>query len=197
MTADTSRSLLDRLRSGGSPSDWSCFCAIYQPLIRRRLLAARVGEVDVDDLVQEILARVFQGFQSFVHNGRKGAFRCWLGRIISHETWRHIQSRERGGLPHDRQLIGADEIPDDSDDLDGLWQAEHDRHVVQRLMELIRPEFAHSTWLAFRRTAIEGKAADDVARGLGISENAVVVARSRVLRRLRMLGRDLVDWLGN
>ncbi len=197
MKTDTSRSLLDRLRNGGNPRDWESFCSIYQPLIRRRLLSAEVREGDADDLIQEILARVFRGFQSFTHNGRKGAFRRWLGRIIAHESWRHFQARDRKGRQESGQVVSLDEIPDGLDGLDEEWQVEHDRHVVRRLLDLIRPEFSDTTWNAFRLTAVQGRETDTVALELGISENAVVIARCRVLRRLRLMGRDLVDWLGD
>jgi RNA polymerase sigma-70 factor (ECF subfamily) len=73
------------------------------------------------------------------------------------------------------------------------WDQEHDRLVMARLMELIRPEFTESTWAAFRRYALEGVSAADAARELGLTVNAVCVAKSRVLRRLREEARGLLD----
>ena len=42
-----------------------------------------------------------------------------------------------------------------------------------------------ATWIAFQRVARDGRRPADVAAELGISVNAVLLAKSRVLRRLR------------
>ena len=59
-------------------------------------------------------------------------------------------------------------------------------------MELIEPEFAPSTWKSFRLLVLEERPAADVAESLGLSVNAVLIAKSRVLRRLRQEGRGLI-----
>ncbi len=49
----------------------------------------------------------------------------------------------------------------------------------------MRTEFAPTTWKACWETIVQGRPGTEVARALGISENAVYIARCRVLRRLR------------
>jgi RNA polymerase sigma-70 factor (ECF subfamily) len=49
---------------------------------------------------------------------------------------------------------------------------------------LIEPEFQSTTWIAFRETALAERSPKDVAGELGISTNAVYVARCRVVKRL-------------
>jgi DNA-directed RNA polymerase specialized sigma24 family protein len=78
-----------------------------------------------------------------------------------------------------------DELEDANSSPSVLWDQEHDRHVARRLMELIRPEFGTKTWQAFERTALDGARAEEVAAELRLSINAVLVAKSRVLQRLR------------
>ncbi len=74
----------------------------------------------------------------------------------------------------------------------GIWNQEHDRHVMRRLLELAEPSFAPSTWQAFRRQVIGGVAAAKVAVELGISLHSVYAAKSRVLNRLRQEADGLV-----
>ena len=57
----------------------------------------------------------------------------------------------------------------------------------------MRKEFEERTWRAFWLVVIEGRTTAEAAAGLGMSANAVYLARGRVLRRLREEFTDLVD----
>jgi RNA polymerase sigma-70 factor (ECF subfamily) len=90
------------------------------------------------------------------------------------------------------------ELEDPASDLSRLWHEEHDPFVLQRLMELIEPEFKHVTRQAFRRHVLDGQPVDAVAQELHVTTNAVFIAKYRVIQRLREEARDLVDdhpWL--
>ena len=78
-----------------------------------------------------------------------------------------------------------DQLADPASSLSLIWDQQHDRHVARRLMELIEPQFEAKTWEAFRRVAIDGIKAATVATELDMSVNAVLLAKSRVLARLR------------
>jgi RNA polymerase sigma-70 factor (ECF subfamily) len=60
-------------------------------------------------------------------------------------------------------------------------------------LALIRAEFKQTTWEAFIRVTVEGLPTAEVALALGVSVNAVHLAKSRILRRLREEFQDLVD----
>lgn len=60
-------------------------------------------------------------------------------------------------------------------------------------MELIRGDFSEATWQAFSRVVVAGETASAVAAALGVSENAVYMARHRVLARLRQELEGLLD----
>jgi RNA polymerase sigma-70 factor (ECF subfamily) len=57
----------------------------------------------------------------------------------------------------------------------------------------LRNEFEPKTWKAFQRTALEGASASEVAAELAMTTNAVFIARSRVLARLRQEAAELID----
>ena len=73
------------------------------------------------------------------------------------------------------------------------WDREHDQFVLNRLLELIGPEFEPGTWRAFQGVVLEQRKTADVANELAITENAVFLAKSRVLRRLREESKGLLD----
>jgi RNA polymerase sigma-70 factor (ECF subfamily) len=64
--------------------------------------------------------------------------------------------------------------------------------LLHRALELVRQTFSEQTWQAFWRVTIEGHAAAAVAAELGMSSNAVHIAKSRVLHRLRQEFKDLI-----
>jgi RNA polymerase sigma-70 factor (ECF subfamily) len=64
---------------------------------------------------------------------------------------------------------------------------------MARLLEQIEAEVRPPTWQAFRRVVLDGKDEETVATELGISVNAVFIAKSRVLARLRREAQDLLD----
>jgi RNA polymerase sigma-70 factor (ECF subfamily) len=76
------------------------------------------------------------------------------------------------------------QLEDPHSELSRQWDREHDAHLTQRALELLEPEFKATTWQAFRRL-VDGATPDAVAAELGLTVNAVCIAKSRVLRRLR------------
>jgi RNA polymerase sigma-70 factor (ECF subfamily) len=191
---DTSTSLLDRLHAQPDEVAWQRRVDIYTPLIRGWIRRHWTADADVDDLVQEVLAVVIRKLPEFQHNQRTGAFRTWLRAITANclrDFWR---SRRRAPAPGDADVARAvEQLADPASGLSRLWDQEHDRHVARRLMELIEPEFERRTWRAFQRVAIDGVSADRAAAELGISVNAVFIAKSRVLARLRRESAGLID----
>jgi hypothetical protein len=72
------------------------------------------------------------------------------------------------------------------------WDRDPDQHVVETLLAVVKPDFKPKTWEAFQRFGVDGVPAERVARELGLSENAVILAKSRVLKRLRQEAGDLL-----
>jgi RNA polymerase sigma-70 factor (ECF subfamily) len=77
-----------------------------------------------------------------------------------------------------------DEQPDPSDGSE-TWEIEYQRRIAALAMERVKNEFQETTWRAFWMTAVEGLAAADVTREVGLSLGAIYVAKSRVLARLK------------
>ena len=78
-----------------------------------------------------------------------------------------------------------------------IWNRQHDQFVLRQLLSLAEPHFTPATWQAFRRVALEGAKPDVVAQELDISLNAVFIAKSRVLSRLRQEAAGLVESSSN
>jgi RNA polymerase sigma-70 factor (ECF subfamily) len=187
--------LLDRLRLQPEPASWQRLVDLYTPLLQGWLRRYHLQACDTDDLVQDVLAVLVKEVPQFDHNGRPGAFRSWLRTILVNRLrkfWQRQQARPVATGGSDLQQA-LDQWEDPHSALSRLWDREHDEYVSRRLLELIQPEFAPSTWQAFQRVVVEGAPAQEVAAELGISVNAVFIAKSRVLGRLREEGRGLLE----
>jgi RNA polymerase sigma-70 factor (ECF subfamily) len=193
--SDTSASLLDRLRVSPGGDDWARLVELYTPLIRGWLLRQNLPRQDADDVTQEVLTVLVRRLPDFERQPRPGAFRRWLRTITINclrDHWRACKARPRAtGASDFRETLEQLEDPDSS--LSRQWEQEHDRHVARQLLEQIRPRFEATTWEAFRRFALLGEPAEQVAASLGVTANAVFIAKSRVLGRLREEGAGLLD----
>ncbi len=195
MSLPTSLSLLDRIQNASDSPDWRIFLEVYEPLLRGWLRRHAVLPEDSNDVVQNVLSVVIRKIKDFEHNGREGAFRTWLRTITFHCLHEHW--RERKGAP--KAIGGSDaqtrlaELEDPDSELSRAWDIEHDRYVMRQLLDYLAKEFEEKTWLAFKRFAMDGVPAADVAQELEMTTNAVFVAKSRVLARLRQESKGLLD----
>jgi RNA polymerase sigma-70 factor (ECF subfamily) len=191
----TSVSFLERLRLRPDAAGWEQLVALYTPLIRAWLRRHALQASDIDDVVQDILTVVVRELPGFQHNRQRGAFRSWLRNITVNRLrtfWRSRKYRPVATGDSDFEAL-LDQLADPASGLSRQWDEEHDRHVLRRLLEMIEPEFTRSTWDAFRQVALEGRAEEAVAAELGMSVNAVFIAKSRVLSRLRQEKAGLVE----
>ncbi len=193
--SETSVSLLQLACVERGSEAWRRLAEIYSPLLRTSLTRYDLQAADVDDLVQDVLLTVSRELSHFEHSGRAGAFRSWLRTILVHrlrDFWRSRKYRPAasGGSTWAEQV---EQFADESSDASREWNLEHDRHVMARLLEQVRPRFEPKTWEAFRRQMFDGQRADVVAAELGMPLNSVYVARSRVLSTLRREAAGLID----
>ena len=191
---DTSASFLDSLRDDADEAAWSKFVELYSPLIRGWLKRNGAAFADMDDVVQEVLTVVVKRFPEFQRQ-RTGAFRAWLRTITANclrDQWRRNKRRPKAVGGSDFGEI-IDQLADPESGISKLWDQEHDQHVTRYLLNKIRPDFSEQTWRAFQRFAIDGLSADSVASELGMTTNAVFIAKSRVLSSLRQRGEGLIE----
>jgi RNA polymerase sigma-70 factor (ECF subfamily) len=191
---ETRQSLLVRAQTGQEDA-WKDLTDLYRPLIIGWLNRQGVPAGDLEDLTQEVLLSVVKHLPAFQHSGQRGAFRVWLRTIICSRTVDYWRSLEAG--PQAQGGSGAtaalQQLADPTSDLNREWDEQHNRYVLNCLLDLVQEEFKPTTVKAFRRSAIEGTTVAETAEELGISPTAVYVAKSRVLQRIRKLAEGLID----
>jgi RNA polymerase sigma-70 factor (ECF subfamily) len=191
---ETSQSLLVRAQTGEETA-WKDLTGLYRPLIIGWLNHQCVPAGDLEDLTQEVLLSVVKHLPAFEHSGRRGAFRAWLRTIVCSRTvdyWRGIAA----GTPGEggsSAVVALQQLADPESGLNRQWDEQHDRYVLNCLLDVVQEEFEPATLQAFRRLALEGASGAEAAQESGLSVAAVYVAKSRVLQRIRQLAEGLID----
>jgi RNA polymerase sigma-70 factor (ECF subfamily) len=188
----TSSSLLERLRQPGPEPDrqraWSRFIELYGPLLLHWARQRGLAEDDACDLVQDVLARLLERLPHFTYDpGQR--FRGWLYRVVRN-CWSD-RLRQQGKEP-----AAAGSAADQAaapDNVAEFQEAEHRGYLLRRALEVMRAEFEPTTWRACWAFVAEGRPAAEVAAELGVTANAVYVAKFKVLRRLRTELDGLLD----
>jgi RNA polymerase sigma-70 factor (ECF subfamily) len=190
----TSLSLLQRIRDGDQ-SGWRRVVELYTPLVHHWCRRWGTDGADADDVVQEVFQAAAVSIGSFRREREGDTFRGWLRGITRNKLLLFWRSKGRNPEPAAggseaqqrlQELPGPDEAdaPEDADQLSALFH---------RALDMLRGEFEPRTWQAFWRTTVDGLTATDAGAELGMSANAVRMAKSRVLRRLREELGDLVE----
>lgn len=194
MLTVTNTYLLNGLKDQNNTRIWSDFYARYQPLLV--VFAKRLGltEQDAQDAAQEALLAFVQTYREGAYDRDKGRLRTWLFGIATHKV-RDIQ-RRRG-----KQLVIVDDadttrflnkIPDDRS-LSEVWEAEWARAILTECMEQVRQKVKPQTMEAFELFALKGMPAAKVAQQLGMTENAVWIAKNRVVSHMRNMQEHLEE----
>lgn len=181
--SSTSLSLLERVQAQDKDA-WSQLVHIYGPLVFQWCRRWQLRNEDAADVLQEVFQAVATQIGAFRRDRPGDTFRGWLWGITRHKIGDHFrragrQPRAAGGSDALQLLLETPEQPvPDGDDEAGA-------SVVHRALDAIRPEFEERTWRAFYRVTVEGHETKAVAAEMQVTPDAVRMAKSRVLRRLR------------
>lgn len=182
---DTRPSLLLRIRDTANSTAWGEFAAIYDPVVRRYAARCGVPQADIDDLVQDTLLAVAQLIGQFDYDRAKGHFRSWLRSVAHRRILRWLSGERKAPIvPEDSQLVAN--VHDSDADLDKYWHQQWRRRVLAWTLENAQRHFEPRTFEAFRRNALLGQPAAEVAKALGMTAANVHVCKSRVLARVRL-----------
>ncbi len=193
MAGETQLSMLARVQQTHVGESWGEFAQMYDGMIQGWLVRQGVQQQDADDIRQEVMTIVLRRIGDFEHNGRTGAFRSWLKTITSNclrDFWKK-KNRQAAGGPDLGEM--AAQLEDGSSDQSVMWDAEHDRYVINHLLDQISQRMSDQSVTVFRRIVIDEESAEEVAADLGMKLGAARVAQHRVLNALKEAGTGLIE----
>lgn len=188
----TSLSLLVRVMES-DPLAWERLVRLYSPLVYFWCRKSGLQEHDLHDVFQEVFYTLARNIRKFrpIENG---TFRGWLRTLARNQLNDYFRKLGRVPQPiggseamHYLEQIPAAEPLSSSNHSEVLHDEIEIQHslLIQALAN-VRQHFAEQTWRAFWMVVVDGREATDVAKDLEMLPGAVRVAKSRVLKRLRL-----------
>lgn len=176
----TSVSLLKRLGQPENQRAWDRFVQLYTPLLFYWAHKAGLDSADAGDLVQDVFCILVRKLPTFDYDASK-SFRSWLKTVLQNT----LINRRRRKLPQTQPDMDLLPPQPQANEAIKLEEAEYRQYLVARAVELMQAEFEPKTWQACWRLVVMGRPGAEVAQELGMSVNAVYLAKSRVLAALR------------
>jgi RNA polymerase sigma-70 factor (ECF subfamily) len=167
---------------------WQRFFDQYGPLMLAWCRRWGLQDSDAEEITATVLFRLGQRLKSFEYDPTH-RFRSWLRTVVQNEARDFFAEMARrpgdygaGGA----RTAGLDRVPDRGAAADELCrEIEANRRLLDQAMREVRQRVQPHTWAAFSQTAVDGRAANEVAAELGMTKVAVYQAKSRVLELLR------------
>jgi len=183
----TTTQVLEDLKGRGDSAAWERFNGHFHAMVVRFARHAGLSAADAEDAAQETMLTFVKAFREGKYEREKGRLRDWLFGVAKRVTL-NIRSRlPREQLIGDRTGTSFWEMVEDDDSIERSWDDEWRKAVLSICLEQARREMDRGVFRAFELYALEEKQVGDVAKELKMSRNAVYIAKSRVLARLRQL----------
>jgi RNA polymerase sigma-70 factor (ECF subfamily) len=185
----TTSTLLQRMQQFEDAGVWERFHERFRgPLAA---FAQRFGLVaaERDDAVQDVLTEFVRSYREGRYSREKGRLSSWLFGI----AYRQMANRRRKNARQARkeQARGGpdsfwEKAPEESIAA-AAWDADWEAATLETCLRQVRGELAANTFEAFQLVVREGRTPDEAAAKLGMTRDAVYVAKHRVLKRLKEL----------
>lgn len=183
MEHETRPSLFSRLRDSADEESWREFDAKYRELVLRYCRVRGLQPDDAEDVLQIVLIGFARALRNFRYDPRKGRFRGYLGRCVSHAI-----KRQRQGRRLDAQVMVGEFVNELEDpaapELDGDWESEWTDHHFRLAMQAVREDFEPQSIEVFECLK-DGASVEQAAQRFGMSVAAVHKVKQRVRDRLK------------
>jgi RNA polymerase sigma-70 factor (ECF subfamily) len=182
----TTSTVLERLAGTGGQEAWTDFVERFRGPIVAYAQRRGLSVADAEDAAQEALGAFVAAYRAGRYRRERGRLSGWLYGFVSNKVLRAAQ-RARDGVASAPD--GWSAIADDGGG-DPEWEEIWERALFERCLAVARTEFRGSTWRVFEMLVLEERSVGDAVEELGLTRNAVYLAKHRVLARVTALARD-------
>lgn len=187
----TTTQVLEDLKESNDILAWTSFRNHFYPVIFNFAKTLGLSATDAEDATQETMLAFLKAFRDGKYDREKGQFSHWLFGVA-----RRVILNFRKRLPRKHFIVDNTtgtsfwDMVADENTVRHTWDTEWRYMVLERCLWQARRELDQKVFNAFELYALSQKPVDEVCRILDMSRNAVYIAKSRVLSKLRQLQQD-------
>jgi len=184
----TQNTLLQRAKDPTDEVAWDAFVEYYRDFLAIALW--KMGVSDADDLIQEILVRIWKELPKFEIDPDRALFRTWLNRLIRNITLDAYKKEKRYRDHHAKIDITTISEPESEALIEREWRT----YITNLALKNVQKIFTGKAFEVFTRS-LDGEAPNAISSDLGISEGSVYTLKARVrdsmIQEINRLRREL------
>ena len=191
ISSKTRATLLARLQDGSDALAWDEFFQRYWRLIYAYARRCNCSEHTAEEVVQDVMLKVFEQKDFFRYDPARGRFRDWLATVVRNKAAELRRKpaervRAKGG---NLEIDGI--VPRSNDaEPDDVWENAFEQALLLVLLDVVRRETSPRAYLAFELFTLREIPGAKVAKQTGLARNGVYRASKRILKRLKELGAE-------
>lgn len=179
----TKQTLIQRVQNPDDKSAWDDFVSYYKTFIEMVLNKSRISLNESDDLVQEILLKIWKGLPKYEYRKEQAKFRTWLSVLIRNTMLNYLDKIKRknpGKVELNEEVI----LTVSESSIEKIIEEEWVSHLTGLAMTTVSKAFSGQAIDVFKMS-LAGKGTKEISETLEINEESVFVLRSRVKSKLK------------
>jgi RNA polymerase sigma-70 factor, ECF subfamily len=183
----TRQTLMSAIKDPENEQAWSEFYSLYSGFVRSmaRKANSHMRADEVEEVVQTIFIEIAQG--KLKYKKGKGKFRSLLKTVVKRRVFDRLRKRKNyeeaknHRSPDDtRQTSTMDRLQDKDEGVDKMVEAEWGEMILERALYQVQKRVSKKQYQIFDAYAFREWPVTRVMKTLGVTENQVYTAKSRV-----------------
>ncbi|WDE99373.1 sigma-70 family RNA polymerase sigma factor [Lentisphaera profundi] len=183
---NTRYTLLRKLQSEHNEKNWEEFVTYYSPYIFVIIRRFNVGSQDSEELMQDVLVKIWKNIGKFDPEEYKCRFRTWLGVMIRNTVFNFFKSKasknSRMNVSY-QEIMGKLELITEAE-IDVISEREWKNHIAQLAWTKLKNDFSEQTQKVFEQSIKVDISNAELAKKFAISESSVRVFKMRVRKAM-------------
>lgn len=185
MDTITSSTLLEGIRDPANGTAWKRFHDRYRPVVICFARKLGLSDTDAQDVAQDTMLAFIEAYRDGRYDPDNGRLRSFLFGIAHHKVIDAQRKRQREVVVADQTDASAFLLRiQDPHSATEVWEKEWRHRVLLACLREVRKEVKKENYRAFVLYALRGIEPAEVARELGIDEDAVYTAKHRITKMI-------------
>jgi RNA polymerase sigma-70 factor (ECF subfamily) len=184
----TTSTVLQRLNDFEDRHAWERFTDRFTRPIQAFARKQGLADGECEDVAQETLLAFAEGYRAGQYDREKGRLSSWIlgiaWRRIDHARRKADRRAEHAGEPFESRLHTNVDAPQA---LGAEWEELWEKSMLEHCLRQVRKEFEPATFRAFEMLVLERHPIEAAEKELGVTRNALAIAKHRVSARVREL----------